>query len=272
MELNDYLTQVDRAYKTCPNSAALEVQLTALLDQCGQEHKWNSVPYASLLGELGSFYRGQGRCDEAEARFRQALALLEVDPGRNSAEYATALNNLTGVHRLQRRWEEALEEFNTCLGLYRDTVGEDHVLFAAGLNNMSLVYLDRREWEIALALQEGAAGILARSPQARDELAASLCNQGALCQRMGRLKEAEEKLNEALSMFREELGTDTPHYHAALNTLGTVHYAARRFRAARDCFDEAARAAQALFGPNHYEVLAALDHRALAESRMEETL
>lgn len=153
VELKDHLTQVDLTYKTCADSRALEGRLTALLDRCGQEHGSSSVPYASLLGELGGFYRGQGRFDEAEARFRQALALLETDPGRDSPEYATMLNNLAGVHRLQGRQEEAL------------------------------------------ALQEGAA---------------------------------------------------------------------------RDCFEQAAQAAGELYGPGHYEVRAALDHRALAQSRLEE--
>lgn len=271
VELKDYLAQVDQAYETCPDGKALETRLTDLLEQCGQEHGRNSTAYASLLGELGGFYRGQGRYDESEARFREALALLEAKPGRNSAEYATALNNLAGAHRLQGRHEEALAEFHTCLELYRTAVGEGHVLYAAGLNNLSLVHLDRQEWEEALALQEQAANILAALPQAKDELASALCNQAALCQRLGRLDEAEAKLNTALSLFREELGTDTPHYHAALNTLGVVHYTAGRFQAAWDCFDQAARAAEDLYGPDHREVQAALAHRALAEQKLEGT-
>ena len=269
MDINEYLAQVDQAYETCSTGAELEGRLLALLDQCGAQYGADSTQYASLLGELGGFYRGQGRYEESEARFREALALLEAALGQKSAEYATALNNLAGAHRLLGRFEEALVEFDRCLDLYRATVGESHLLYAAGLNNLSLVYLDQQEWGRALECQTRAGSILAALPQARDELASSLCNQGALCQRLGRLEEAEQKLEEALVLFRDELGTDTPHYHAALNTLGAVHFAAGRFAQARDCFDQAAQAAQALYGPDHREAQAALAHRAMAQQKLE---
>ncbi len=269
MTLEQYLAQVDRAYKTCAPGAELEAQLIALAEQCGAEYGRESAVYASLLGELGGFYRGQGRQEESERQFRHALSLLEDAVGRESPAYATTLNNLAGAHRLLGRYEEAIAEFHDCLELYRKVVGERHVLYAAGLNNLSLVYLDRGELEEALALQEQAADILSELPQAREELASALCNQGTLCQRLGRLEEAQAKLEAALTMFREELGTDTPHYHAALNSLGAVHYAAGHFGAARDCFAQAAQAAGALYGPDHPEVKAALEHQAMAERRME---
>lgn len=264
MTLEEYLAQVDLAYKTC-SGGALEARLTALTGQCAAEYGPRSGPYASMLEELGSFYRGQCRYEESEEQFRRALPLLEADPGRDSPAYATALNNLAGAHRLLGRYGQALEEFHACLELYRAAVGERHVLYAAGLNNLSLVHLDLGELERALELQEQAADILAAQPQARYELASALCNQGTLCQRLGRLEEAEHKLERALALFREELGTDDPHYHAALNSLGTVHYAAKRFAAARDYFAQAAQAAQALYGPDHRETQTALAHQALAE-------
>lgn len=269
MTLEEYLARVDLAYETCAGSRALEEQLTALAEQCGAEYGLDSSCYASLLGELGGFYRGQARYEESERCFQRALALLEADPGRDSPAYSTALNNLAGAHRLLGRYTEALEEFHTCLELYRAAVGERHVLYAAGLNNLSLVHLDRGELEEALALQEQVADILAGLPQAKDELASSLCNQAAVCQRLGRLSEAAEKLERALTLFRNELGTDTPHYHAALNSLGIVHYAAGRFEAARDCFAQAAQAASDLYGAGHREVQAALAHRAMAERQLE---
>lgn len=271
MTLEEYLEQVDLAYRTCSGAGALEARLAGLAERCGAEHGMESPAYASLLGELGAFCRGQGRHEESEGYFRRALALLEADPGRDSPAYATALNNLAGAHRLLGRYGEALEEFGRCLELYRASVGEQSVLYAAGLNNLSLVHLDLGELERTLALQERAARVLAGLPQARGELASALCNQGALYQRLGRLDQAREKLERALELLRGELGTNTPHYHAALNALGAVHYAAGRFQEAWDCFLEAARAGEALYGPDHPEVRAAREHCAMARRRMEGT-
>lgn len=270
-DLQDYLDQVDRAYETAAGRD-LEDRLIDLARQCGEEYGWESTAYASLLGELGGFYRGQGRFEESEARFQQAMSLLEARLGRESPEYSTMLNNLAGTHRLMGRLDQAEEEFRACLELYRAGVGDRHILYASGLNNLSLLHLDRGELEKALDLQSRAESILAALPQARDELASALCNQGALYQRLGRLEEAQAKLEQALVLFREELGTDTPHYHAALNSLGAVHYAAGRFEAARDCFGQAAQAARELYGPEHREVQAALTHRAMAVQRLENAL
>lgn len=268
MTLGQYLEQIDQAYELCQGSQALEERLTALLDQCGAEHGRTSAQYASLLGELGGFYRGQGRFEESEARFQEALPLLEAQVGREHPAYATAVNNLAGAHRLLGRYDQALEEFRTCLELYERTA-KGSALHASGFNNLSLVYLDLGKLEEALSLQEQAGDILAALPQARDELASSLSNQGILFQRLGRLEEAERKLEAALTLFRTELGTNTPHYHAALNALGTVHYSARHYAQAKDCFAQAAQAAQALYGPDHREVQAALAHQALAERALE---
>lgn len=269
MMVEEYLAQVDQAYESCPGGEEAEKRLIVLTEQCGDEHGRDSAAYASLLGELGGFYRGQGRYEQAEACFHRALPLLETWLGVGSPQYATTLNNLAGVHRLMGRCGQAMEEFHRCLELYRASVGECHILYASGLNNLSLVHLDLGDLETALELQRQAADILDRLPQAKGELVSSLCNQGALCQRLGRLEEAEEKLKRALVLLREELSTHTPHYHAVLNGLGVVHYAAGRFAAARDCFSQAAQAAQTLYGPDHPEVKAALTHRALAEERLE---
>lgn len=73
---------------------------------------------------------------------------------------------------------------------------------------------------------------------------------------------ALEERPEALLMFRDELGTDTPHYRASLNALGVVRYASGRYDQAKADFSAAA--AQRLYGPDHWEVQAAREHAWLA--------
>ena len=189
MALEEYLAQVDQVYESCSGGGEMEERLTALAEQCGEEYGRDSAAYASLLGELGGFYRGQGRYEQAEICFQRALPLLETQLGLESPQYATTLNNLAGTHRLMGRRGQAEEEFHRCLELYRASVGERHILYASALNNLSLVHLDLEELEKALELQRQAAEVLDELPQARAELASSLCNQGALCQRLGRLEE-----------------------------------------------------------------------------------
>lgn len=268
MEFSYFLNQVDRAYSSL-SGPALEARLQGLRWECRAEYGPHSGEYASLLSELGTFYKGQGKLAEAEDYFRESLALLSDTAGRASTAYATGLNNLAGVHRLLGRQQEAEQEFTTCLALYEVTVGKADVLYAAGLNNLSLVCLDRGDLDRAARLQAQAAEILRARPECRDELAVSLCNLGVLLQRLGRLGQAEEKLAEALDLFRGELGTDTPHFHATLNAMGAVHYTAERYEAAEAYFRAAAEAAEALYGPEHWEAKAAWEHAELARRSRE---
>ena len=131
MELREYLEQVDQAYETLSGSD-LESRIRALTDACRLEYGEESAPYASMLGELGAYYRGQGRYEESEDCFQRSLKLLENTVGKESPAYATALNNLASVHRFTGRYADAEREYAACLALYRRTVGTGDVLYAAG--------------------------------------------------------------------------------------------------------------------------------------------
>lgn len=256
--MRKYLSEVDRAYSGL-TGAALEERLLELLRDCGETCGRESLAYSSMLGEVGGFYRGQRRLEESEDYFQQCLALLERRFGREDPNYATALNNLAGTHRLMGRYDRAEEEFSACVELYRRTLGEEHVLYASGLNNLSLLCLERGELDRAAELLKKAGDVLEKHPEWVEELATSLCNLGELHRRLGRLEEAEGDLCRALRLYEGELGTRTPHYHAALNTLGLVYRELGRKKAEKRTFRRAAAAAKALYGEEHPEYRAILE-------------
>lgn len=262
------LKQVDQAYETL-SGPALEAQLQALLSQCRTAHGGRGPQYAAMLSELGGYYRGQRRLEESESAFQEALDQLAQCSGVQSPDYATALNNLAGTHRLMGRYEQAGREFAACLELYAGTVGREHILYASGLNNLSLLCLDQGDLTQAAALQTQAAEVLTRLPDHQDELASCLCNLGALYQQSGQPDRAERCLLRAVDLFEGPLGTDTPHYHAALNALGIVCYTSGRYAGAVQWFSVAAEAARKLYGCDHPEVQAAMAHLELAKQAAE---
>ena len=268
MEKQLYFEQIDRAYDSLTGKA-LEERLLELLEQSGGEYGQDSAFYASMLSELGGYYRGQARYEESAGFFRQARELLAASVGENSPDYATAVNNLAGTYRLMGRLDEAEQNFQTCLELYRRTVGEAHILYASGLNNLSLVCLDRGDVDGAAELLGRASAILAAQPGCRDELASSLCNLAALHRQLGRPEQAESELRRAVELYETELGVTTPHYHAALNAMGLVCYDGRRYREALDWFTRAAQAAETLYGREHRECRTALRHAGLARQALE---
>lgn len=262
-EWSEYLKEIDDAWNTLPQSA-LEARFLEIDARVKADYGSDSRVYGAMRNEIGAFYKGEGRFSEAEACFGQAVDIFQSETGKESSAYATALNNLAGTHRLMGEADKAETEFMSCLELYAATVGRNHVLYAAGLNNLSLCCLDKGDFSQAAELLRRASDILSGLPDRWDELAVSLINLGCLYQRLGRLDEADEKLTQALRMFREKLGTDTPHYHAALNGLGAVHYAQKRFKEAVSDFTAAAEAARLMYGPDHYEVKAAEQHAEAA--------
>lgn len=266
MKQQEYFSQIDNGYASL-KSSELEELLLRLEGQSVEEYGPGSSMHASMLGELGAFYRGQAMYDLSERAFSSALDILAgLGAG---ADYATALNNLAGTHRLMGRFEQAKAEFSECMKIYRRTVGENHLLYASALNNLSLVCLDTGEAEPALNLLSRASLILAANPSARDEYASSLCNIGALLCRLEHFDDAVARLTEAVKLFETELGKDTPHYHAALNTLGMAHYRLGSFHEAHACFLQAAEAARLLYGSGHREYIAACRHAEFALQAME---
>ena len=267
MDWSEYIKEIDAAWDVLPHDE-LEARLLELAEQVKHDHGAESPVYGSMLNELGAFYKGEGRFEEAERRFINASELIW---GKSSDEtYATVLNNLAGTHRLMGKLDEAEREFRECISLYQSSIGTRHVLYAAALNNLSLVCMERDDLGAAAEYQFKAAKVLAGLPQCRDELAVSLINLGTLYQRLGRAEEAETNITEAIRMLREELGIDTPHYHAALNALGVIRYGQGRYAEAESDFRAAASAAEALYGSEHYEAKAAREHAAMARRQLEE--
>ena len=65
---------------------------------------------------MADAYNGQGRYDEAEAQYKQALDLSEKAQGSDSLEVARILNNLTKVYEEQSRFDEVEAAGKRALG------------------------------------------------------------------------------------------------------------------------------------------------------------
>lgn len=259
MNIQDYFNMVDAAYDS-GSLENIENGIKKAVDESGIEYGTESAVYASMLSELGGFYRGQTRYDEACSCFGKAIDILGKVCGTDSPDYATGVNNLAGTYRLMKEYDKAEELFRKCLEIYRNSVGENHILYSAGLNNLGLVCLDRHDTEGAAKLFEQCSAILKKLPEARDEYATSLTNTASLFYQLGRYDEAEKNLLEAVRMYEEELGTWSPHYHSSMNTLGLVYAAKGNKKFAAEWFEKSAAAAKTLYGEEHKEYKTAISN------------
>ena len=251
--MDEILAKVDAAYDGCCQ-ASLEARLIELCRETEERFGAQSREAASMASELGGYYRGQHELGKSEAQFLRAAEILESCGLTDSADYATVINNLAGTYRLLRRFDAAEEAFARSRELYRKSVGTKHILYASALNNLSLVKLDRGDRAAAKALLAEASAILAELPGHRDEYASSLINLGVLSLRCGETAAAKAALAEAIALLESELGTDTPHYHAALHALSLAESAMGDTEAARAAAEKAYLAARSLYGEAHPEV------------------
>lgn len=268
MERQTYFEEIDRAYGSL-TGPALENRIRELVEEGRREYGGEDPFYAAMLSELGGYYRGQRRLEESERCFEEAVSILRQAVGEGDLNYATAVNNLAGTHRLMGRYDEAEREFLECLKLYREKLGEEHIFYASGLNNLSLLCLERGDLKRAAALLGEAADILDKQPECLDELATSLCNLGELERRLGHTQAAREKLHRAVELYETKLGTMTPHYHAALNTLGLTYCRENRWEEACLWLERGVAAAEKLYGPEHPETVAGAEHLRLAREQAE---
>lgn len=262
MNIKEYFAEVDRLYGLF-RGAELENQISQLCEQCAAEYGNEHPFYAAMLSELGSFYRGQSRLQESEYYFQQTIQILAYTSGTSSAAYATALNNLAGTHRREGKTELARQEYLRCMEIYRLAGEGESLLGASCLNNLSQVFIDTEDYVSAAHMLSQASDILKKIPNSKSEYAASLINLASIRFRVGEYEDAIQELSAAVQLMENELGTDTPHYHAALNLLGILEECSAHTANAAEYYRKALTAAESLYKSDHPEVLAIqkrLDH------------
>ena len=268
MDIGYYFSIVDKSYGT-ENNETIESEIKRACREARENEGEGSAIYASMLSELGGFYRGLTRYDESVDCFTKAADILKALNGPNSPDYATCVNNRAGSYRQMREFDKAEEGFAECLKIYENTVGRHHLLYSAGLNNVALVALDKGQTDRAAAYLKEASDILKELPEHLDEYATSLANTAELYRQLGRYEDAEKNLLEAKDVYENRMhDTFTPHYHAILNSLGLVCMATGRYKEAADWFRDALKFCARYYNTEHREYKATQRNLAEAEERI----
>ena len=253
MDISFYFSIVDKSYGT-ENNEIIESEIKRACRLAKENEGAQSPIYASMLSELGGFYRGLTRYDESVDCFTKAADIMKAAKGADSPDYATCINNRAGSYRQMKEFDKAEEGFAECLAIYERSVGKHHILYSAGLNNCALVALDKGQTDRAAGLLSESAEILRNMPDHLDEYATSLANTAELYRQLGRFEDAEKNLLEAKDVYENKLhDTFTPHYHAILNSLGLVCAATRRFAQAAEWFRESLKYCERYYNTEHRE-------------------
>jgi tetratricopeptide (TPR) repeat protein len=171
---------------------------------------------ADALDVLGTAQQEAGRYDEAEATFREALALRER--GDDQKSLADALTNMaTLLHTRERVADlpEAARLQARALTIRRELFGTEHLDTAQALANLAVVQLAQGDVAAESGLREALA-IRERLLGADHPLVATTCNNLAnLLLEAGvaepaLLEEAEALFRRAIASWSAALGSDHP--------------------------------------------------------------
>jgi tetratricopeptide (TPR) repeat protein len=220
---------------------------------------FTSETAARLLSRTGYYYRSQGRYEEAEPLYRDALAMKKRLLGEAHPDVATSLNNLALLYDSQGRYEEAEPLYLDALAMKKRLLGEAHPDVATSLNNLALLYDSQGRYEEAEPLYLDALAMKKRLlGEAHPAVATSLNNLAALYDSQGRYEEAEPLYLDALAMSKRLLGEAHPAVATSLNNLAALYRSQGRYEEAEPLYRDALAMKKRLLGEAHPDVASSL--------------
>jgi len=154
-----YLQAIDN-YRRQPQADDVESFIKNLIQTYAEEHSTTDSGYASLINELGSYYRGSRRFDEGAQAFLEAADILEQMGDSMRCEREVTLNNLAELHRMEGRLDEAQAQLEASLEVFADAEDDQLIPYVSALNYLGHVKMDRNDYLEALELYERSRDLL----------------------------------------------------------------------------------------------------------------
>jgi non-specific serine/threonine protein kinase/serine/threonine-protein kinase len=197
---------------------------------------------------MGSVLQDQGKLDEAEKFYREALEGQRRVLGDDHEKTLSTINNMGSVLEAQRRFDEALVFHEEALERKRRVLGEDHPVTISSLNNMgTILYKLGRKEEAEAYWRENLEK--SRRVRGNDHIHTLIAinNMGFCLMNQGKLEEAEPLYREALERFRDRYGDDHPTTLVSVNNNATLLYDLKRYSDVITLLSETEASARGVF-------------------------
>lgn len=216
------------------------------LEAAGEER---ALDAASVLNEIGGYYRGVSRYAESCDCCGKAIAILEEKGMDDTIQVATMKLNYAGTLRLMGQLGKSYTLFNESKELLEKLGETGSYEYISLLNNLSLTCQDMGDGDRAIELAEASLEAVSKLPNLEDEVPTALNNLAAMLLRQKKYDEAEVRVRQALAEFKK-LPVSSSHEAAAQSTLGVILFNTGRTAEAADAFLTAAAGTLAVFGKN----------------------
>jgi len=189
-----------------------------------REHLGNEHPDTlHSINNMGYLLDAQGKLDEAEPYYREALEGCRRVFGDDHPSTLTSISNMGSLLQSQGKLDEAEPYYREALEGCRRVLGDEHPDTLLSISNMGSFLLEQGKLDEAETHHREALEKRRRvlGDEHPDTLL-SISHVGMLLSRHGKFGEAEPYFREALEAERRILGNDHPDTLRSINNLGLL--------------------------------------------------
>lgn len=267
--INDLLGSANPA-----NARGKEVTVLDVLDTAASKIDEGSLDdqpkvKAAVLQTIGTAYRQLGKYNQAEARMRERLNLIQQLFPQDGQLLGDAFNELGGLLRETGRVEESISAYNASLKAFRSNGLPNEISESIVLTNLALVYKRLGKYDKAEQMYLDALALRKTldDQDNRDLLVSnSHHNLGALYRTMGQYATAATHLEQAMSMREHMMDDDNPELAMTRSMLASVYDNLDKQDQASVLIDKALATFTKIYGSQHPYVATTLTMKATIEN------
>ena len=247
MDINAILKEIDGYFgEGRPEEADRKLQ--EYLAQAKKENRPDIQ--LSLINEIIGMYRVTSRAKEAYQYTVEGLTLIVENHWEGTLSHGTTLLNGATALRAAGESEKAAEFYAEAAEIYAANPNVPGDYLAGLYTNISQIFQEKGEHEETLSYLDRAEAILEKMPAKGNELATVRFDAVNSLAALGRFDEAEEKMNQALSYYENNLDKHEGHYGTALLTAGNLAFTRKDYKKAMDYYQKAKEVTLHYYGEN----------------------
>ena len=219
---------------------------------------------SALQDALAGLLRHQGKLDEAEPLYRDAVAERRKALGDAHPDTLSSVNNLAIVLRLQGKLNKAEPLCRDALAGRRKALGDAHPDTLSSLNHLAGLLRDQGKLDEAEPLcRDALAGRRKALGDAHPDTLSSVNNLAGLLRDQGKLDEAEPLYRDSLAGRRKALGDAHPDTLSSVSNLAMLLKDLAKLDEADALYTELIASKRASLGSAHPSTLDTLEDVAI---------
>lgn len=210
----------------------------------------DSSAVITIVNELIGFYRDISQYEKSIYYCEQILPFMEMQGLKGSIHYATTCLNVANAYRAAGKWDISLKYYEEVKQIYERMLTPTNSLYASYYNNLSLLYQEMGEFKKAAECLKTAL-VIVEAYEDIIKVAITCSNLAASLLRIEEQEQAEQYLNRALQIFKED-GERDFHYGAALSVMGELQFQKQNFEESKKYYQKALAELEKHVGKTEY--------------------